>query len=240
MKKFIIIFIQFIFIFAIAFNISIYASPNMEHIKVKLEMDSTYFRKNQLDFDEININISPSSNIKHFQIAPIFASRKGVELNLIYSGTITHIKFLKEDNASIRLVREMFSHSYSYISFKYLPGNDDIHSYTFDKNPYKDTNVSFLGEKTRQSFALGFKSTNLWGNSKLPYGPGLSTGWGLVLENKVHHYLNSVTGQYLGFNDEDVHFYFEVEPQLETKYTTIGVNYNTYFHQFAFMLGYKF
>ncbi len=244
MKKttLLIIIIVSIFIFSISIMADEKQNPNLQkkgikiNVNVDVKFDSSSCCERGPDFNNIKIDISPLTEFKRFEISPIFASRSGIEFNVVFNGKSSNINFFKDGKP----IREMKSKSFSMISLKYFPTKDDIPDYKENKNPVLNyPNASYIDEKTKNSFSLGCKDKDIFEKSNNFYGSsGLVLGLGFVFEDRVHLYKDGA--QNIGRNDLDVHFYFEVEPEWENENFTAGINYNTYFHQFGFKLGVKF
>ncbi|MBI4650675.1 hypothetical protein HY745_05200, partial [Candidatus Desantisbacteria bacterium] len=210
-----------------AFFLSVSVNAKEHKIKLNISYDTSKYYYDSPDFDIININISSLKNFKRFEIAPILASRSGMELNLIISTETSEILLLKEEAHQNKEIRKIFFKNFSYLTFKYFQGKK-IPDYKISKNT---SSYIYDGEKTPQSFSFGVKNKNNWGQHDKSFGPGLASGIGLVYENQVHLY-HSGSLNY-GYHDDDLHFYFEIEPLWENEFLVAAINYNTYFHQFG-------
>ncbi len=206
-------------------------------INIEVDEDSSGISE-KCKIDRLDIKSEKNKDYKHCEISPIIASRPGIEFNIMYNSHKTNFSmYEKLDSTNFKLNRSSHGKSVSGISIKYLPGKDDIPSYVKVDN---GLNLTYLGEKTKQSFAIGLKNRSLHSKTENAGfdGFGMGFGYGFVINDGVHHYISGTDN--FGKKDIDAHFYFEFEPAWENKYFILGANYNTYFNQFSGKVGYKF
>ncbi|MDD5773062.1 MAG: hypothetical protein PHX78_06300 [bacterium] len=211
---------------------------NIYGFQINIEVEDSTGISEKCKIDRLDIKSEKNKDYKHWEISPMIASRSGIEFNIMYDSYKTKFStYEKLDSTNFKHRRTCYGNSVSGISIKYLPGKDDIPSYDKVDN---GINLTYLGKKTKQSFAIGFKSRSLHSkNENAGFdGFGMGFGYGFVINDGVHHYISGTDN--FGKKDIDVHLYFEFEPAWENRYFILGVNYNTYFQQFSGKVGYKF